>query len=134
MRWKFYLSITLLTISAFLFAQLMLVQHENTHFAIYKMFGYNSTVHVGFLQGYVQLNDNETLSETDSKIIRSLQSVVELESYQLEAFYFGVITLLIVILILVDSYFFKFVETLDLVQRFEEMQRAKKLAGEIRHE
>jgi hypothetical protein len=130
MRKKFYLSLTVILVSAFIFFQLMLIAHEKTHFAIYRIFGYNSTIHIEFLFGYVTLDS--TLNETDSKIIRSLQSVVELESYQLQICLMEITTLLIVILILVDSYFFKLVQALDLVQRFEEMQKAKKLAAEVR--
>jgi hypothetical protein len=130
MRKKFYLSLTIILFSVFMFFQLMLIAHENTHVAIYKLFGYNSTKYIGFLQGYVILDS--TLNETDAKIIRSLQSVVELESYQLQVCIMAVTTLLIVILILVDSYFFKLVQALDLVQRFEDMQRIKKLAAEVR--
>lgn len=132
MRKKFYLSLTVILISVFIFFQLMLIAHEKTHFAIYRMFGYNSTIHIEFLQGYVQLDANQTLNETDAKIIYSLQSVVELESYQLQVCIMLVTTLLIVILILVDSYFFKLVQALDLVQRFEEMQKVKELAAEVR--
>jgi len=131
MRKKFYLSLTVILVSVFIFFQLMLIAHEKTHFAIYRMFGYTSTIHIEFLQGYVQLDANQTLNETDSKIIRSLQSVVELESYQLQAFYLGVMTLMIVILIIVDSYFFKLVESIDLVRRYEEMQKAKEIAAEV---
>lgn len=62
--------------------QLRLVRHEDTHAEIYRLFGYNVTENIGMFRGNVTFDANQTFKAEDSKIITSLESVVELVSYQ----------------------------------------------------
>jgi len=128
----FFMALWFVIIIAFVF--LMTNQHELTHQAIYRYFGYNSSVHLTLTGGYVQLEPNQTINETDSKTIDSLQAVNELVSYQYGILFVFVSGSFLLFIVILDSFTSQLIKALDLVQRFEEMQKAKKLAGEIRHE
>lgn len=105
---------------------LMVNQHELTHQTIYRCFGYNASVHLNLFGGYTQLDQNETINETDSKIIDSLQAVNELVSYQYGIVFAFITGSLLLFLVILDSFTSKIIDILNLVQRFEDMEKIKR--------
>ena len=72
------ITMILFTVIILTVIQVKIQRHEDTHKAIYEQFGYNATINMGFLHG----TTNSTVNNTDLKEIGSLQSIVELVSYQ----------------------------------------------------
>lgn len=73
------LSLFLITIVSM---QGIVIRHEETHAAINKNFGIDSTININFLSGHVNYTYPENFTQDDIRTVESLQSVNELVSYQ----------------------------------------------------
>lgn len=124
---KIFWTVFFLLIFTILLSQILMVKkHEETHQAIYKYFDYNSTIHYWIGGGWVTLDPNQILNETDEKIISSLQSVNELVSYQYGVEFELVAFLFIILLVGFDIYFSKLLKKLERMEFKKDLEGIKK--------
>jgi len=94
-------------ILSFLALYMMTLQHEFTHQAIYKNFGYNSSVYITWWGGMTVLENNILVNQEDYRIIGSLQAVNELVSYQYNIMFFFVCGSYLLLFVTLEKYFKK---------------------------
>ena len=86
-RKDFLLFALLISIQFIIANQLLVYAHEEVHQAIYKGYGIDSKMHIGFLQGYVKpIVDNETMQIylENYDTINTLHGVNEIFGYQID--------------------------------------------------
>jgi peroxiredoxin family protein len=94
---------------------LLIQQHELTHQAIYRAYGYDAKVYLTWWGGYVILEGNQTIAAEDAKPIRLLNGINELVSYQYGVMFVFITIMMFIIFFVYDDYHEELLKKLNLM-------------------
>lgn len=133
-RWFYRRVIPMFFIMFFAISFFMVIEHEKTHVAIWNSFGYNASYTLTVFGGITSPDMSQNFTVEDLRIIMPLHAINELVSYQYGVFMAFVFGMIIIFMVVIDTNNEKLIASIDLVKRYEELEKLKKvIKKEFKH-